>query len=171
MTNSEYRPIRVLSLDLRTQIFGFVIFEGPDEILDWGVIECSNLQHVSVRRKFGQFQSLFRPSVIVIRTPDQSNRSVPHWTLKALTLFADENEIEVRMIDPSFLRKFFSKSIGLDKYDVAATVASRFPELSWRIARRRKPWQSELRRQSIFDAASVGIFYFDHQNTTIGKTC
>jgi len=71
--------------------------------------------------------------------------------------------VTVRLVDESKLRDFFSRETRVNKHDIAEMVADRFPELSWRLPPRRKPWQSEPMRQSIFDAASLGVFYFAQQ--------
>jgi hypothetical protein len=39
-------------------------------------------------------------------------------------------------------------------------VAAHFPELSWRLPPKRKAWESELKRTTIFDAASIGMAHF-----------
>jgi hypothetical protein len=47
-----------------------------------------------------------------------------------------------------------------NKYEIACAVAERLPELAPRLAPKRRIWQSEDYRMSIFDAAALGVAYF-----------
>jgi hypothetical protein len=46
---------------------------------------------------------------------------------------------------------------GTTKYEIAVAVARLFPELTSRLPRQRKPWMSEDKRMSIFDAVSFAL--------------
>ena len=47
-----------------------------------------------------------------------------------------------------------------NKDQIASAVAEQFPELLSILPPKRRPWQSEDYRMTIFDAAAVGIAYF-----------
>jgi hypothetical protein len=157
---------RVLTLDLRSSRFGYVVFEGPSTLLDWGTRTYRDEERSSLDWRLKNLQSSFAPSVILARQITegprftQPTRRSAFLTLKA---FAKRVLIAVYMIDESKLRGFFSRGTKVNKHDIARMIANRFPELSWRLPPRRKPWQSEPTRQSIFDAASLGVFYFAQQ--------
>lgn len=157
---------RVLSLDLRAQRFGYAVFEGPNSLLDWGIRTHAGGKRSLLERRLSSLRSLFAPSIILIRkTVDRnplSRRTIRH-SLRTVRAFAKRVLVVVHVVDGSSLRKFFSKESRVNKHDVAKIVASRFPELSWRLPQKRKPWQTEPTRQSIFDAASLGVFYFAQQ--------
>ncbi|HET9410043.1 MAG TPA: hypothetical protein VFO39_22595 [Candidatus Sulfotelmatobacter sp.] len=67
--------------------------------------------------------------------------------------------VPVRVISAKALRETFAGQ-NRNKQEIASTVATRFPELLSILPPKRKPWQSEDYRMSIFDAAAVGIAYF-----------
>ncbi len=46
-----------------------------------------------------------------------------------------------------------------NKYGIAVALSDRFPELADRVPAKRKPWQSEDYRMSIFDAMALGLAY------------
>jgi len=154
------QPQRVLCLDLRSRRFGYVIFEGPQTLLDWGIRSYANEARSSLERKLDALQSMFRPSLILVR---ESELSCDGHALQVVKNFAKHSSLAARFIDRPSLHSFFSRGAKMNKYDIARIVAEHFaPELSWRLPARRKPWQSEPARQSLFDAASVGLFYFSH---------
>jgi len=60
---------RVLALDLHPRRFGYVVLEGPDRLLDWGV--CSyrhkgNSSDVLIQRRLRPLLALWRPTLLII---------------------------------------------------------------------------------------------------------
>jgi hypothetical protein len=164
MTNPSLR--RVLTLDIRPRRFGYAVFEGPDLLLDWGIRTHGEDERSSLERSLSNLRSMFSPSVILIRKSAKSSQIKQPRIDRAFRIvkhFAKHMLVRVQLVDASLLRGFFSRDATADKHDIARTVAERFPQLSWRLPPKRKPWQSESKRQSIFDAASVGVYYFARQ--------
>jgi len=160
---------RALALDLRSRRFGYVVFEGPRAILDWGIRSYANEEHASLERRLKNLQSMFAPSIMLVRKTSGSRRSSPPTSRPAfhiLKRFAKRLVITMLLIDESKLRGFFYRGTKVNKHDIAQMIADRFPELSWRLPPKRKPWESETTRQSIFDAASLGVFYFAQHTET-----
>ena len=61
---------RVLALDVHPRSFGFIVFEGPNHILTWGVRSFRpgvNAVKIPAATKFLALLDEFTPSVIVIR--------------------------------------------------------------------------------------------------------
>lgn len=154
---------RVLCLDLRSAMFGYVVFEGPRTLLDWGTRRYVRGEQSSLDARVSYLRSMFAPSVILVREPAQqcrTRRPLSTPAIHALTVFAKRAHIPMRLIGDSALRSHFSKGLEINKHDIARMVARRFPELSWRLPSKRKAWQSEPPRQLIFDAASLGVVFF-----------
>src|SRR5712664_3512248 len=61
---------RVLALNVHPRSFGFVVFEGPNRMLDWGVRSFrtgANAVKIPAATKFLTLLDEFRPSAVVIR--------------------------------------------------------------------------------------------------------
>ncbi len=167
MTNPSLR--RVLTLDIRPRRFGYAIFEGPDLLLDWGIRTHGDNERSSLERSLSNLRSMFGPSVILVRRAakhGQINQSRIRRAFRIVKHFAKRALVRMQVVDASSLHSFFSRDETANKHDIARTVAERFPQLSWRLPPKRKPWQSEPKRQSIFDAASLGVFYFARESGT-----
>jgi len=59
----------MLALDLHPRRFGYVVLEGPDRLLDWGV--CSyrhkgNSSDVLIQRRLRPLLALWRPTLLII---------------------------------------------------------------------------------------------------------
>ncbi|PYU94225.1 MAG: hypothetical protein DMG25_07270 [Acidobacteria bacterium] len=59
--------------------------------------------------------------------------------------------------------KLFGGEERLTKHQIATSLAERFAELRPILTPKRKPWESEDYRMSMFDAATLGVAYFDRQ--------
>src|SRR2546426_1974768 len=61
---------RVLALDVRPLRFGFVIFEGPDQVLDWGVKsfpQGAKAVKVPPAKKITALLDEFAPQAVVLK--------------------------------------------------------------------------------------------------------
>jgi len=162
---------RVIALDVRSRSFGFVVFEGPNEILDWGIRSFrsgGNAAKVPAATKLLSLLDEFTPSAVVIRERTTRSARKP----KLLTII--ERQARCRRIPVRFIsRRDVSRAfVGFEsnKYEVASALARQFPDLASRLPPKRKIWQSEDYRMGIFDAAAVGVAYFTRRKQMLPST-
>jgi len=73
--------------------------------------------------------------------------------------------IPVMLLEESQLR---ASSVFVDcetRDDIAATLARIYPELLMDLPPKRKKWQSEHPRMTVFDAVALGLSYWLHEKT------
>ena len=145
---------RILALDLHPRHFGYVVVEGPDKLLDWGV--CSrrkgNPADVLIRKRLRPLLELWRPSLLLIGGPQQTRprrNILQDRFLKRVAAEAKNHRVPVRLT-----RK---RTGSLGKYENARLVAEHFPVLALSLPPKRKPWESEHYSMSMFDAAVMAI--------------
>jgi len=159
--NEQSNEKRVLALDVHPRSFGFVVFEGPNHILDWGIKSFRpgvNAVKIPAAKKLLALLDEFTPSAVVIRERRTRSAKKP----KLLTIIerqARSRKIPLRFITPRDVNRAF---VGFEsnKYQVASVLAKQFPALASKLPPKRKCWQSEDYRMGIFDAAAVGVAYF-----------
>jgi len=152
---------RVLALDVRPRSFGYVVFEGPNQLLDWGVRSFRrgvNVVEVPRGRKLEWLKEDYLPSVIILRAPGPKSKRRKFVAM--VEAKAERLGISVRLLRSGAVQKALGGQRRLTKYAIARALAERFPELRWALPPKRKPWQSEDYRMSIFDAAALGVAYF-----------
>lgn len=153
---------RILALDVHARSFGFVVFEGPNYLIDWGV-RCfrtgANAPKVPAGEKLAELLDQFRPSAIVVRKPEPGRYARKTRTLTTIQRRALSQGVPVRFVSRADVERAF---VGFEsnKHEVAAALAKQFPSLAPRLPPERKSWQSEDYRMGIFDAAAVGVAYF-----------
>src|SRR6266481_9980937 len=162
---------RVIALDVRSRNFGFVVFEGPNEILDWGVRSFRSGGNAVKAPAAATLLSLldeFTPSTVVIR--ERAARSAKNPKLLSIIEEQARNRrIPLRFISPRDVNRAF---VGFEsnKYEVASVLARQFPGLASKLPPKRKCWQSEDYRMGVFDAAAVGVAYFTRRRQMLPST-
>jgi hypothetical protein len=150
---------RILALDLHPRSFAFAVFEGPWKLVDWGARSFRrglNAVVVDEGRKLAHLLDRYVPRLILLQV--RRARRVRRM-LAVITNEAALRHIPVRALPPKAFRQAFPET-SRSKYEIAATIAGRLPELRSILPPRRKPWQSERYPMCIFDAAAAGIAHF-----------
>ncbi len=159
---------RVIALDVRWGNFGFVVFEGPNEILDWGIRSFrsgANAVKAPAGEKFGALLDELTPSAVVIRERGIRSTKKPKL-LSIIERQVRSRRIPLRLITPRDVNRAF---VGFEtnKYEVASALAKQFPTLASKLPPKRKCWQSEDYLMGIFDAAAAGVAYFARRRQRI----
>lgn len=150
---------RVFALDMHPLSFGYAMFDGPDELIDWGI---KNFRHgvnavkVPLNVKLALLLDQFGPDVLVMKG---ARKAVLKKMAHTIIAIAKHRNIPVQFISRASVREAFGDD-NHNKYQIASEIANRYPELSPRLGPRRKCWQAEKYSMSIFDAAAIGIAYF-----------
>jgi hypothetical protein len=161
MSNQSIHNV-VLAFDVRPKRFGFVVFEGPDRLLDWGIRSFSSGASAAKLPADKKILSLIKdlsPSVIVVRERQgYSDVNI----LRTLRHQARNRTIPLRFISRKAIVRAFAGN-EKNKHEVASALAQQFSILMSKLPRRHKCWQSEDYRMSIFDAAAAGVAYFSRR--------
>ena len=157
---------RLLALEMRSQKMGFVVFEGPTRLLDWGFRSYAYPTcrlHEIVARKVRPLLFRYRPSAVVMRRDNHYSSQSParlQISVGAIRKEAKRFGVEFRLMRTTS-RKHFFVQVGCDaKHQVAQLIAELFKEISWRAQPKRKAWHSESYHTVIFDAVATGLVSF-----------
>lgn len=163
---------RILAIDPISRGVGFVVLEEDQlQLVDWGIRVCTRrngrngppcprvLRHLIAR---------YEPSVVVI----EGNESVTSLRYEALGAFVtavtdvlDTSGLPIRTYSRDGIRQVFSRFGAITKEEIARTLVARFPELAPDQPPRRKMWESEDPRMSIFDALSLAVTFLGEKGS------
>src|SRR5437667_302672 len=121
---------------------------------------------VPVSVLFAALREDFRPAVVVAKEPPSRKKVNRARTRKVLELVrhkASLRGIRTRVFKRRAASKLFGGEERLTKHKIATALAERFAELRPVLPPKRKFYESEDYRTSIFDAAALGVAYFDRQ--------
>jgi hypothetical protein len=168
---SKHHEPRILAVDLRSQQFGYAVFEGPRRLLDYGGGQLrpgGKAGSVLAARRMRQLIKLFTPSSIAVKRPDRrvvASHPGIRIIVHAIRREASRHLIPFRLIARDEIRSAFSALSAGNKYEIAAALAQMFPELLSRLPAKRETGDPEHPRMVVFDAISVGFTYW-HENGT-----
>ena len=109
---------RVIALDVRSRSFSFIVFEGRNEIIDWGVRSFrsgANSVKIPAATKLLSLLDEFTPSAVVIRKPEMRRNTK---MLATIARQVRSGRIPVRFISRGDVNSAF---VGFEsnKYEVA----------------------------------------------------
>lgn len=144
--------------------FAFVFFEGPDSPFEWGVREIKEKhKNTKALEAIKKLVDQYRPEVLVIEdTTDGGSRRTSRIRklYRMLVHFAKAEYVDLYRCSKTEVKECFASVGAGTKYEIAKAIATQIPAFAYRIPRFRKPWMSEDPRQSLFDAAALGLTYY-----------
>lgn len=163
MNNAQPQNL-VLSIYPFSRGFAFVFFEGPESLFDWGVKEIKE-KHKNPRTldEIKKLIDQYRPEVLVIEDTSgkQSRRNSRIRKLyRMLAHLAAVEYVDLCRYTNVQIKECFASVGATTKYEISKAISTQIPAFAHRIPRFRKPWMSEDPRQSLFDAAALGLTYF-----------
>jgi Holliday junction resolvasome RuvABC endonuclease subunit len=153
----------VLALAPSARGFGYAVFEGPGEIIDWGVQAIPSKERA---RRIARIEALvdwYAPDVIVVEnyTGQGSRRGErTRRQIRAIVQIAHRRRIKVRSYSRAMIRQCFARFNARGKDAIARVIAREFPEMEPRLPPPRRPWMSEDTRMGMFDAAALALTHF-----------
>jgi Holliday junction resolvasome RuvABC endonuclease subunit len=163
MSSVFKNEIRVLAIDPSTRGFGFAVLEGSDRLIDWGVKETKVDKNRQSLNLIKELINHYEPNAIVVEDYDGKGfrRCLRVQALiNSILKLRSNRKVKVKTVSRAEVKRAFSESGSLTKHEIAIAIAHRFPELTPRIPRIRKPWMSEDYRMSIFDAVGFALAFF-----------
>jgi len=154
----------VLSVYATTRGFAFVLFEGSDSPVDWGVKEISGpKKNVRCLESITKLIQSYRPNVVVLEncaTPESRRSSRIRHLYRSIEGWATSRGAQTRICSRAQVRDVFSTWGASTKEQIANVIAQRFPEFGPHQPPVRRPWMSEDARMGLFDAAALALTFY-----------
>jgi hypothetical protein len=169
--NKKIYPDLVLAVAPTTRGFAFVLFEGPLTPFDWGRKEITGpAKNVRVLESIQAIIERYHPQIMVFEDlSGESSRRPPRTRALSLALRhqAAEAQMEVHCYDRAAIRRCFAPVGARTKPEIAQAIARQIPAFHHHLPPHRKVWMGEHPRQSLFDAAALGMTYYQGQHLEI----
>lgn len=150
------RPRRTLAIDPTPKGFAWVVLEGREILVDWGLAEVMPADSSRIRARVKRLISRTGPELLVLEEPEGSRRGRrARRIIRELAELADRKDVAWCMVTRAQVNEAFGDPANKD--EIARAVVELFPELSHRLPPRRKPWMNETERMGIFDAAAFAL--------------
>jgi hypothetical protein len=160
----DHRYERVLSFHLNRRGIAFCLFDAPGSLHDWGI------KHVAWRSRQESTLAIarhlmerFAPDAVVIEDASaigarRSKRVVALY--REIEALADEHSINIYLYPWEAVFVAFAARHPKSRHDIAVQVANLLPMIKRRLPPKRRCWLPQDPRQSLFDAAALGLTYY-----------
>lgn len=163
MSLGERLNKRVVAVCPTSRGFGFVVFDDPRTLLDWGVAQVPPADEPRILGRISGLLDRYRPNVLVIEStadPKCRRRDRVRSLLWAIRNMAARKKVPLTQVLKDGVRRAFARHGASTKHRVAAVIASQIPELARRLPPPRDIWKSEDPRLSLFGAAALATSYY-----------
>jgi hypothetical protein len=167
--NHTRRFLLALSVHLNTRGFAFVLFESPLAPFDWGTPEIrGDRKHERCLKKITSIIDQYEPEGLVLQDMSEvgtrRTQRIVNLNAAIITL-AKSREMPVFVYSREIVRETFFQQHGvMTKQDIAEIIAKSIPAFERYLPSPRKPWQSEDSRMGLFDAAGMGLVFYQRTN-------
>lgn len=162
----------VLSVVPTCHGFSFVLFEGPEAPFDWGTKDIRSTQkNAKTLDGVKAIMHRYRPEVLILEDAASGTKRTTRIRrlFRMLVHLADTEGIAVIRYARKDIRSCFASVGAKTKYEIAKAIANQIPAFMHRLPPIRKIWMSEDPRQSLFDAAALGITHYASSAGAQGK--
>lgn len=153
-----------LSIYLNTRGFAFVVFEGHLSPFDWGIREIRGARkYKGCLLRITQIVDRYAPDVIVVQDTSEHGTQRARWITAlnaSINVLAKDRAIPAFAYSRDQVRGVFESRECPNKHSLAELIAKHIPAFERYVPPPRKPWMSEDRRMGLFDAAALGLVFF-----------
>jgi hypothetical protein len=153
----------VLAVHPTTQGFGWILFEGPDSPLTWGIVCAAPKRQTHLVNRFERILKRSNPRTLVIEDCDaEGTRRGPRAQAlcKSMLHLARCADMRTSIYPWSMVRACFAAKGAQTRHEIARAVADQIEVLWPRLPSERKLWLPPSRNQALFDAAALAITHY-----------
>jgi hypothetical protein len=148
----------VLAVYPNARGFAFVLFEGPDALVDWGMSDIpAKGKREGCLRRVRLLLEKYQPDLLILREKGHSRHAA---LFSQILQLATNKGIPALASSRQQVRQAFPMIGRATRYAIVTAVVQRFPVLKSYAPGRRKIWNSEDRRMGLFDAAALALTFF-----------
>jgi hypothetical protein len=161
---------RIVALAIRARWLGYAVLEGRCQLVDWGMIffqPSSGGEIRAAKRRVELLVSSFSPALIAVAISEvaaSQNASSVRSLIRSIRTEARARSIPFESMNRDYIRDSFLEHEARSKDEIASALANRFPELRWKLPQKRKTWEKEHFRMTLFDAIALGVACWSHRS-------
>lgn len=154
------KDFRIIAVAPSTSGFGYAVFEGKETLIECDIRTArGGDKNEQTMKKVKKLIAHFQPDVLILENTGakgsrRSNRI--RKLCQEIIKMARAHDMRVKLLSRDRVMKAFIPNGKGTKQAIAEIVAQKFPEqLAHQLPTKRKPWDSESHRMSMFDAVAL----------------
>jgi hypothetical protein len=131
--------------------------------MDWGMTFFQPNRESEIRaarRRVEFLLSSFNPTLIAVAKSEVAashNASSVRSLIRSIRTEARAGSIPFQSMNRRHIRNSFLEHDAKSKDEIASSLVDRFPELRSKLPRKRRTWEKEHYRMTLFDAVALGV--------------
>jgi Holliday junction resolvasome RuvABC endonuclease subunit len=157
----RYRAL-TLAIHPTSRGFSWIAFENPFTIYGFGTVGARGAdKNRRCMLRIERLLTRLTPEVVVLETFEGSVRSGRIAALgRTVVTFAAAEGVNVALYRAAEVRSNFAHMGAQTRHEIAEAVTRLFPHLKRHLPRKRRAWESEPWRLSLFCAAALALTHF-----------
>ena len=157
------RDSKILGIAIRARWLGFAVIDQQCRLLECGMVFYQRRSTPQLKSAKHRLESIILrlcpSSVALLRAELTANNEMAsvRSLVRALRMAASLGSISLVSLRRDEIRKAFSEHKARSKDDIASALVGLFPELAWKLPRKRKIWSKEDFRMAMFDAVAAAV--------------
>lgn len=146
---------------------GFVICEGPDEIIDFGLKKVRSISNSKYLKKAKWLMEYCRPNLVLLLDYKNGSQRISKRQEKVIDSFRDLAKaqlIPIQTYSRSQVKQVFSAFEKATKYEIAMQILGWYPQLKNKEPHKRLPWMAEHYQMGVFDAFALMLTHYYLRN-------
>jgi len=149
--------LMVLGLHLMSRGFGWTTYTNPLSIWSWKVVAVGDYTNATTLKRVQRLIDDMQPETLILEAFEPpAKRSERHRLLyRAIIAYAVDQGVSVSVLNRKQVEWCFARVGARTRQEIAEAVARRSPELSRLLTKKRRAWDAEDLRMSVFCAAAL----------------
>lgn len=159
----------VLAIHPTAKGFAWVLFENPQTPVAWSIVHAGAGREQRVVSRFKRLLERYEPGILVLESFEEGiTRRSPRIRrlCEEMLHIARAHNMDAKVFSRDVVQSVFSETGAVTRVQIAQVIADRVDAFSHRLPQRRRAWQSDDPRQSLFDAAALALTYYAVMNET-----
>lgn len=155
--NTSPKAERILAIDPFYRGFGFVVLEGADFPVHWGVKEKNKADSHWLQMRMRELIRRYEPGAFVFADLRGKRTMRINDGVAGYIGLTEASGMATVYIAEAEIAKSFGKAT---RREIAERLAERFPEMAETLPSKRKIWESEDPRVRVFRALTLAAVYY-----------
>lgn len=146
-----------------THGIGYVLCEGPKEIIDFGLKSISRRDSQKYVAKAKEMMDFGKPDIVLLIDREQAKSRVSERIASILSNIeceAHRKELSVCKYSRDQIEHVFNEFKASNKYEMAKVIANWYDQLKSRVPYERREWMAEHYQMGVFDAFSLMLTHY-----------
>ena len=158
----------IMAIHATAKGFGYVVMSGPFSLVDWGTRRTIKDKNAVCLARLSELLDRFDPHTLVLEDPSQNPRRSSRIQRLYLGMsgVCHGRSIDLAVFSRADVHRCYATVGAKGWQDIAEAVARQLEPFRKLVPSRRKAWQSESRRMSIFAAAAIAMTYWQLGDTS-----